>query len=141
MAIVQCSTGNVLGYALTCIQHLTEHYGDFEVFNNDFVDLIVQNIYNPLLNICRPAMAILVKLICNENEEESLRILQIVKEKRVENTFLIEKLIERLQSQDHGTLFYSLQLLNCLFKRSLDTKKVDLIQQMELLHIRVHIMV
>lgn len=141
MDVVRHASGNVLSYGLSCIQHLSEHYGEFEVFTDDFISFIIGNIFQPMLNICRPAMAIIIRLVSNENQEESLRMLQLIMKMSFGNISLIQKLVERLVSHDHDTLLYTLQLLNAIYKSSILTKTSEVFEQIELYEARKILMV
>ncbi|KAL1920080.1 uncharacterized protein VTP21DRAFT_1226 [Calcarisporiella thermophila] len=118
--IIGSASGNTLAYALTSLQNLMEHDRGWESFEQEFIDTLVSILVNqPLVNICRPATGIIIKLVCADASSPSqIRCYgypTIRKAMNVHPNFL-STLVQRLQSPDYVLQVNSLRLINALLK-------------------------
>ncbi|KAG2200960.1 hypothetical protein INT46_010343 [Mucor plumbeus] len=118
--IVNNSSGNTLAYALNSFLSLMEHNTGWESLDDDFIAHIAEIVVTEqLATIARPAIAILLKLVC-ANEQSSSTItcygyptLHKAIEKQPE---LIRTLVDRLLSPEYLLSITSMSLLTSILK-------------------------
>ncbi|KIY53372.1 hypothetical protein FISHEDRAFT_33437 [Fistulina hepatica ATCC 64428] len=154
--VIATSHGNTLAYALAAMQNLMELEYGWETLSGDFILRIVQILSSPhsLINVCRPATAILKKLV--EADPRSFPGTSgvstsqgtpvpgsiyrygfgvVFEQMRKEPGFL-QTVISRLGSADTAMAQYSMMLINSLLSHADDAKWEEFITQLENLNVR-----
>ncbi|CAO1631530.1 unnamed protein product [Parajaminaea phylloscopi] len=122
------SSGNTLAYALTSCQNLVESSDQgWDALSGDFVTKVVRLLVSQeRINVCRPATAILKKLVVSGPATESLSKssdgptsqfgFEVVYDKIRSEPGFLPTLVHRLSSADATLCLYSLSLLNSLMR-------------------------
>ncbi|KAG5724910.1 Engulfment and cell motility protein 1 [Termitomyces sp. T112] len=158
VSVIDESNGNTLAYALTAMQNLMELDYGWATLDDKFIFKVVQILSSPtsLINVCRPATAILKKLVEADplNAPGSLvasssqspppalpdsvyqygfRVVfaQMRKEER-----LLETVVNRLGSADTAMAQYSMMLINSLLTHASDSWWEEFIDELEKLNVR-----
>ncbi|KAJ7760596.1 ELMO/CED-12 family-domain-containing protein [Mycena metata] len=150
--------GNTLAYALTAMQNLMELDYGWSTLDDAFIFQVVQILSSPqsLINVCRPATAILKKLV--EADPMSAPGLQLASSSRGPPTLpagsvyrygfsvvfeqmrkgqgFLETVISRLGSADTAMAQYSMMLINSLLAHASDTRWEEFISELERLNVR-----
>ncbi|KAF8159524.1 ELMO/CED-12 family-domain-containing protein [Crassisporium funariophilum] len=152
------STGNTLAYALTANQNLMELEYGWDGLTDAFILRVVQILSSPqsLINVCRPATAILKKLVeadpisapgpqlpsSSRNPPSAppgsvYRYgFQIVFEQMRKEPGLLETVVNRLGSADTAMAQYSMMLINSLLSHASDARWEEFICELERLNVR-----
>ncbi|KXN92416.1 Engulfment and cell motility protein 1 [Leucoagaricus sp. SymC.cos] len=154
---VYTTTGNALGYALTAMQNLMDFDYGWGSLDEKFIFRVVQILASPtsLINVCRPATAILKKLV----EADPLSApgvlastsrglptpppgsiyrygFQIVFDQMKKEKGLLETVVNRLGSADTVMAQYSMMLINSLLSHANDARWEEFIAELERLNVR-----
>ncbi|KAF5387336.1 hypothetical protein D9757_005795 [Collybiopsis confluens] len=155
--IVFTSQGNILAHALMCISNLMELDYGWASLDDDFILRVVQvlsSLHSPI-NACRPATAILKKLVeadptnapgSQASSSTSGPVLvpgsvyrygfAIVFEQMRKEPSLLETVVSRLGSADTGMAQNSMMLINSLLTHVSDLRWEEFISKMERLRVR-----
>lgn len=154
---VYSATGNVLAYALTAMQNLMDFDYGWGSLNEDFIFRVVQILASPHspINVCRPATAILKKLVEADplnapgvvaGTSKGSPILpfgsvyrygfQIVFDQMKKEKGLLETVVNRLGSADTAMAQYSVMLINSLLSHANDARWEEFIAELERLDVR-----
>ncbi|KAJ7224321.1 ELMO/CED-12 family-domain-containing protein [Mycena pura] len=158
IAVIFGAHGNTLAYALTAMQNLMELDYGWASLDDAFILQVVQILSSPqsLINVCRPATAILKKLV--EADPMSAPGLQlasssrgvpslppgsvyrygfsVVFEQMRKGRGFLETVISRLGSADTAMAQYSMMLINSLLAHASDTRWEEFISELESLNVR-----
>ncbi|KAL6869590.1 hypothetical protein ACO1O0_000916 [Amphichorda felina] len=134
--LIMTSSGNTLAYSLQSLTRLLEVDMGWDIFEgptaSDLVERIVELIVkNPLVNILRGAMSILVSLVGHSQSHAEIQS----RSARTPGTFgfralkpavavhpqFLELVIQQLQSADHALCANALMLINALMRDALST--------------------
>ncbi|KAL7280702.1 hypothetical protein PYCCODRAFT_1443323 [Trametes coccinea BRFM310] len=158
--VIYNSHGNILAYALTAMQNLMELDYGWANLDNAFIFKVVQILSSEQsrLNVCRPATAILKRLVEADPSSASglnaatastskgppspspgsvyrygfdVVFEQMRKEKR-----LLETVVNRLGSADTTMALYSMMLINSLLAHASDPRWDEFIAELERLNVR-----
>ncbi|CCL98594.1 uncharacterized protein FIBRA_00596 [Fibroporia radiculosa] len=156
--IINTTHGNTLAYALTAMQNLMELDRGWNDLDDEFILKIVQILSSKqsLINVCRPATAILKKLVeaspastLTANLASSSRGppapppdsvyrygFEVVFEQMRKETRLLETVVERLGSADTTMALYSMMLINSLLANMTDARWDEFTTSLERLNVR-----
>ncbi|TFK39866.1 ELMO/CED-12 family-domain-containing protein [Crucibulum laeve] len=156
--VIDTSSGNTLAYALTAMQNLMELDYGWSTLDDRFIFRVVQILSSPqsLINVCRPATAILKKLVEADPMSapgpllaSSSRALpsappgsvyrygfHIVFEQMRKEKGLLETVVSRLGSADTAMAQYSMMLINSLLAHASDIRWDEFIAELERLNVR-----
>ncbi|KAH9940806.1 ELMO/CED-12 family-domain-containing protein [Epithele typhae] len=157
--VINTSYGNTLAYALTAMQNLMELDYGWANLDNNFILKVVQILSSEqsLINVCRPATAILKKLVeadpgaasGNLNNPGSSRGppspppgsvyrygFDVVFEQMRKERRLLETVVSRLGSADTTMALYSMMLINSLMAHASDPRWDEFIAEIERLNVR-----
>ncbi|KAI0091646.1 ELMO/CED-12 family-domain-containing protein [Irpex rosettiformis] len=156
--IINKYQGNILAYALTALQHLMELDHGWSDLNDDFIFRVVQILSSetPLINVCRPATAILKKLVeadpmaapgptmpssskgLPQNAPGSVYKFgfECVFEQMRKEKSLLETVVNRLGSGDTTMALYSMMLINSLLAHATDARWEEFIGELQRLNVR-----
>ncbi|KAI9469935.1 MAG: ELMO/CED-12 family-domain-containing protein [Benjaminiella poitrasii] len=142
--IIKSSTGNTLAYALNSFLSLMEHDTGWESLSNDFIYHIAHVVVvEQLATIARPAIAILLKLVCATSESmSSIRCYgfpTLHKAIESEPTF-ITTLVDRLLSPEYLLSITSMSLLIAMLKYVTDEYRSQLSSAYEHSNLRKNIL-
>ncbi|EJF64399.1 hypothetical protein DICSQDRAFT_54246 [Dichomitus squalens LYAD-421 SS1] len=156
--VINSSHGNILAYALTAMQNLMELDYGWANLDSSFILKVVQILSSEQspINVCRPATAILKKLVEADPSSASgvhapstsrgppspppgsvyrygfdVVFEQIRKERR-----LLETVVSRLGSADTTMALYSMMLINSLLAHASDPRWDEFIAELERLNVR-----
>ncbi|KAF8659892.1 hypothetical protein AX16_001776 [Volvariella volvacea WC 439] len=156
--IIYNANGNALAYALTAMQNLMELDYGWAYLDGEFIFKVVQILSSPqsLINVCRPATAILKKLV--EADPSSAPGVQgtssstappalppgsvyrygfpVVFEQMRKAPGLLETVINRLGSADAAMAQYSMMLINSLLSHVSDERWEEFLEDLEKLNVR-----
>lgn len=153
---VYSATGNTLAYALAGIQHLMDFDYGWGSLDEDFIFRVVQILTSSsLINICRPATAILKKLV-EASPLSAPGVLastskgpptlppgsvyrygfQIVFDQMKKERGLLETVVNRLGSAETQMAQYSMMLINSLLSHANDARWEEFIAELERLNVR-----
>ena len=137
--LIMTSSGNTLAYSLQSLTRLLEVDMGWDIFEgptaSDLVERIVELIVkNPLVNILRGAMSILVSLVGHSQSHAEIQS----RSARIPGTFgfralkpavavhpqFLELVIQQLQSADHALCANALMLINALMRDALSSSDV-----------------
>ncbi|THV05549.1 hypothetical protein K435DRAFT_646919 [Dendrothele bispora CBS 962.96] len=159
--VIYNSHGNTLAYALTAMQNLMELDYGWASLDNDFIFRVVQILSSTqsLINVCRPATAILKKLVEADpanapgpqaSSSTSAPIIplgsvyrygfSVVFEQMRKEKSLLETVISRLGSADTAMCQYSIMLINSLLAHANDLRWEEFVSEAERLNVRRAIM-
>ncbi|KAJ4469589.1 ELMO/CED-12 family-domain-containing protein [Lentinula aciculospora] len=155
--IIFTSQGNTLAYALTAMQNLMELDYGWASLDEAFIFRVVQVLSSPqsLINVCRPATAILKKLVeADPSDAPGLQVgsskgapavipgsvyhygFTIVFEQMRKEKSLLETIVNRLGSADTAMAQYSMMLINSLLSHANDVRWEEFIAEMERFNMR-----
>eukprot|EP00833_Pecoramyces_ruminatium_P013306 jgi/Orpsp1_1/1187338/evm.model.d7180000056963.1 len=139
----QTIPGNTLAYALNSLQNLMEHDHGWENFTRDFVSQIISIIVQQnLVNICRPATNIIVKLVCADKSSKGAVQcygFDVVNNAITSKEFL-PTLVQRLTATDYLLQFNSLHLINALLGHVTDKHREKFVNELNALNIKEIVM-
>lgn len=152
------STGNTLAYALAAMQNLMELEYGWDKLDDSFILRIVQILSSPqsLINVCRPATAILKKLVeadpisapgpqlAGSSQDPPSAVpgsiyrygFHVVFEQMRKERGLLETVVNRLGSADTAMTQYSMMLINSLLSHASDARWEEFISDLERLNVR-----
>ncbi|KAF7356574.1 hypothetical protein MVEN_00991100 [Mycena venus] len=151
--------GNTLAYALTAMQNLMELDYGWATLDDAFIFQVVQILSSPqsLINVCRPATAILKKLVeadpmsapgtqlaaSSSRSPPTLPAgsvyrygFSVVFEQMRKGHGFLETVISRLGSADTAMAQHSMMLINSLLAHASDTRWEEFIAELEKLNVR-----
>ncbi|KAF7729890.1 hypothetical protein EC973_003624 [Apophysomyces ossiformis] len=142
--IIKNTSGNTLAYALNSFTSLMEHDSGWDNLTDEFVADIAHIVVNEaLVTICRPATALLIKIVCADRTSYSAidcygypTIHKAIE--REKN--LLPTLVQRLQSPDYGLCLNSLALLTAMLKHVTEDHQSELSDAIEQLNTRKSIL-
>ncbi|KAI0794191.1 ELMO/CED-12 family-domain-containing protein [Fomes fomentarius] len=156
--VINTSHGNILAYALTAMQNLMELDYGWANLDNSFILKVVQILSSEqsLINVCRPATAILKKLVEADPSSASgahaagasrgppspqpgsvYRYgFDVVFEQMRKEQRLLETVVSRLGSADTTMALYSMMLINSLMAHASDPRWDEFIAALEGLNVR-----
>lgn len=155
--VIYTFPGNVLAYALSAMQNLMELDYGWSNLDDTFIFKIVQILSSSqnLINVCRPATAILKKLVEADPLAAPGQIpstsslppdipagsvyrygFHVVFEQMRREPGLLETVINRLGSADTAMVQHSMMLINSLLAHASDSRWEQFISEMERLHVR-----
>ncbi|KIJ55108.1 hypothetical protein M422DRAFT_23759 [Sphaerobolus stellatus SS14] len=156
--VISSTQGNTLAYALVAMQNLMELDYGWANLGDDFIFVIVQILSKPqnLINVCRPATAILKKLVEADPRtapgpamaSSSSRPpaappgsiyrygFDCVYEQMQRQPGLLEIVVARLGSADSVMGLNSMMLINSLLSHATDARWEDLTSELERLNVR-----
>ncbi|KAG6866583.1 hypothetical protein C0991_002071 [Blastosporella zonata] len=142
VSVIYDSNGNTLAYALAAMQNLMELDYGWATLDDEFIFLVVQILSAPtsLINVCRPATAILKKLVEADPMNTPGSLLasssRIVFEQMRKQDRLLETVVNRLGSADTAMAQYSMMLINSLLTHASDARWDEFIAELERLNVR-----
>lgn len=144
--IIKTTTGNTLAYALNSLAALMEHESGWESLEEDFVRTIVSiDVSQTLVTVCRPATAILIKLVNADKQPGSGPIAcygyNFVKGASKDETEFLPTLVQRLQSPDYLLCLNSLELITAMIKHVTDEHRDELAESLQRLNVKKYVMV
>ncbi|KAF8517883.1 ELMO/CED-12 family-domain-containing protein [Hysterangium stoloniferum] len=156
--VISGSHGNTLAYALTAMQNLMELDYGWSNLGDDFISSVVQILASPqnLINVCRPATAILKKLVEADPRSAPGPIMagsstrppvappgtvyrygfDRVYEQMSQQRGLLDIVVGRLGSADSVMGLNSMMLINSLLSHATDARWEDLTSELERLNVR-----
>ncbi|KAG9313017.1 ELMO/CED-12 family-domain-containing protein [Chiua virens] len=156
--VIYTEHGNTLAYALTAVQNLMDLEYGWSTLNDEFIFKIVEILASPnsLINVCRPATAILKKLVeagpvnapgpllaSSSRSPPQLPPDSVYKfgfervfEQMQRGKGALETVINRLGSADTAMALNSLMLINSLLSHVNDTRWDEFISELEQLNVR-----
>ncbi|KAH9479433.1 Engulfment and cell motility protein 1 [Psilocybe cubensis] len=156
--VIFTTTGNTLAYALTAMQNLMDLEYGWANLSDKFILRVVEILSSPqsLINVCRPATAILKKLVEADpsnvpgtQQAGSSRGppvpqpgsvyrygFQVVFEQMRKERGLLETVVNRLGSADMAMAQYSMMLINSLVAHASDARWEEFIKELERLNVR-----
>lgn len=156
--VISTAHGNTLAYALTAMQHLMDLNYGWSTLDDNFVFKVVQILSSPqsLINVCRPATAILKKLVEADPMNAPGPLIasssrnpptvppgsvhrygfQCVYEQMRRDKGSLETVVSRLGSADTAMAQHSMMLINSLLSHVNDTRWDEFIADLERLNIR-----
>ncbi|KAG2157784.1 ELMO/CED-12 family-domain-containing protein [Suillus bovinus] len=159
LAQVICTEhGNTLAYALEAMHNLMDLDYGWSTLDNTFVFKVVQILSSPnsLINVCRPATAILKKLVEADPMNAPGPLIasssrappvappgsvyrygfQIVFQQMRREKGSLETVVNRLGSADTAMILHSMMLINSLLSHVNDTEWDEFISELERLNVR-----
>jgi len=156
--IISTSHGNILACALSAMQNLMDLDYGWATLDDDFIASVVGNLAKPqsMINVCRPATAILKKLVEADPRSAPGPITpssssrppvvppgsvyrygfdRIYDQMRRERG-LLETVVGRLGTADSVTVLNSMMLINSLLSHATDASWEDLTSELERLNVR-----
>ncbi|KAJ3020138.1 hypothetical protein HKX48_001244 [Thoreauomyces humboldtii] len=139
--VIITAQGNTLAYALTSLQTLMEHDRGWESFSKQFIATLVSIIVKQnLVNICRPATAIIIKLVAANPTNPSAAIqcygFDVVNSAITSQASFLPTLVQRLSATDYLLQLNSLHLINSLFRHVTDRARSSFVQMLDALRTR-----
>ncbi|RUS12924.1 LOW QUALITY PROTEIN: ELMO/CED-12 family-domain-containing protein [Endogone sp. FLAS-F59071] len=139
--IIKTTSGNTLAYALNSLTSLMDHDHGWETLDSDFIVSIVSIlVQQTLVNICRPATAILIKLACADKTSPNPNIqcygYDVIHQVMQYQPNFMPTLVQRLQSQDYQLCLNSLSLINALLKHVTDLYRIEFTAMLDSLNVR-----
>ncbi|KAI9004623.1 ELMO/CED-12 family-domain-containing protein [Gaertneriomyces semiglobifer] len=132
--------GNMLAYGLGCVHALVE--GREVEFNDAFISTLVSIIVKQnLVNICRPATAIIIHLVLptsspSTSTPQNRYGFDIVNRAISSQTSFLPTLVHRLSGTDYLLQLNSMHLINSLFRHVTDHARREFIDMLDALDIR-----
>ncbi|KAF7982566.1 hypothetical protein HWV62_27557 [Athelia sp. TMB] len=156
--VINASRGNTLAYALSAMQHLMELDYGWSTLDDAFIFKVVQILSSSssLINVCRPATAILKKLVEADPASAPGPIVAsssrspptplpgsvwrygfaVVFEQMRKVKGMLETVVSRLGSADTAMALYSMMLINSLLAHVNDARWEEFISELERLNVR-----
>ncbi|TFL05385.1 ELMO/CED-12 family-domain-containing protein [Pterulicium gracile] len=156
--IICTAHGNTLAYALTALQNLMDLDYGWSTLDDAFIFKVVQILSSPssLINVCRPATAILKKLVEADPLSSPGPVLassskglasavegsvyrygfSVVFEQMRKEERLLETVVSRLGSQETAMGQYSMMLINSLLAHASDERWEEFFARLERLNTR-----
>ncbi|KAI5123515.1 hypothetical protein M0805_006675 [Coniferiporia weirii] len=156
--VIGVSHGNTLAYALNAMQNLMELDYGWSTLDHSFIHVVVQILSssNSLINVCRPATAILKKLVEADPRSQPGPIVSsssrtppaappgsvyrygfdVVWEQMRKERGLLEIVVSRLGSADSLMVLNSMMFINSLLSHATDTHWEEFTHELERLNIR-----
>ncbi|KAJ3317691.1 hypothetical protein HDU76_001085 [Blyttiomyces sp. JEL0837] len=139
--VIITGQGNTLAYALTSLQNLMEHDHGWDKFDASFISTLVSIIVKQnLVNICRPATAIIIKLVTADKTFENSPIqcygFDVVNAAVSAQSSFLPTLVQRLSATDYLLQLNSMHLINVLFRKSTDRHRGEFVYLLDALSIR-----
>ncbi|CAG8475045.1 7244_t:CDS:10 [Paraglomus brasilianum] len=139
--IINTSSGNTLAYALTSMQNLMEHdhgWDDLDIlFINKVIKILVKQ---TLVNICRPATAIIIKLVTADKNSLNFPIrcygFDVLHDAILLQPNFLPTLVQRLASADYVLRLNSLCLINALMRHVTDQYWESFMDMLNKLNVR-----
>ncbi|KAK9760133.1 hypothetical protein K7432_016151, partial [Basidiobolus ranarum] len=142
--IISSSNGNVLAYALNSLLSIMQHEHGWETIQPEFVKTLVNIIVEQnLVNICRPATSILIKLVCADSTANSpvqCYGFNFVYSAILDAPNFLSILVHRLNAADYLLQKNSLTLINGLLGHVTDAHRFDLLDKLEELRVKKAVM-
>ncbi|KAI9494126.1 ELMO/CED-12 family-domain-containing protein [Zychaea mexicana] len=132
-------SGNTLAYALNSFTSLMNHEASWSSLTEDFIaDIAHILVTETLVTICRPATAILIKVVCAErssafiiNHDENVTGYSALHKVLQQEPNLFPTLIQRLQSPDYALCLNSLTLITSMLKHVTDDYRSELLENID----------
>ncbi|KAJ3035476.1 hypothetical protein HDV00_003725 [Rhizophlyctis rosea] len=138
--IIITGTGNTLAYALTSLQALMEHDNGWDNFRPPFISTLVSIIVKQnLVNICRPATAIIIKLVVADKSSSSpiqCYGFDVVNRAIRNQASFLPTLVHRLAATDYLLQLNSMHLINTLFRHATESARTEFFQMLDALDTR-----
>ncbi|KND04294.1 uncharacterized protein SPPG_00027 [Spizellomyces punctatus DAOM BR117] len=139
--VIITAQGNTLAYALTSLQTLMEHDRGWDTFSPSFISTLVSIIVKQnLVNICRPATAIIIKLVVADPSNPSSAIqcygFDVVNRAISAQSSFLPTLVHRLSATDYLLQLNSMHLINSLFRHVTERARIGFIEMLDALDIR-----
>lgn len=139
--VIRSQHGNILAYALIALQNLMEYEYGWENFSQEFIGTLVSIIATqPLVNVCRPATAIVIKLVLSDRSIPSSSIqnygYDVVIQAISALPSFLPTLVQRLSATDFFLQINSMQLVNCLFRAAMLKLRWNFMKRLDELEIR-----
>lgn len=156
--VIHTSHGNTLAYALVAMQNLMDLQYGWSDLDEMFIFKVVQILSSPqsLINVCRPATAILKKLVeadphaipgsvaaCSSKNPPSpdpgsvfVYGFSVVWEQMRKERRLLETVVNRLGSADTALTLYSMMLINSLLTHVDESRWEEFVDELERLNVR-----
>ncbi|CAG8462244.1 25589_t:CDS:10 [Dentiscutata erythropus] len=146
--IINNSSGNTLAYALTSMQNLMEHDHGWDDLASDFINKVIKILVDQtLVNICRPATAIIIKLVTADKNFTTSPIrsygFDVLHEAILLQPNFLPTLVQRFASADYVLRSNSLCLINALMRHVTDQYWESFMDMLDKLNVRkavVHLM-
>ncbi|KAI8058067.1 ELMO/CED-12 family-domain-containing protein [Syncephalis plumigaleata] len=118
MDTVRSTTGNSLAYALNSLANLMEHDFGWDQITDDFIHMLARLVvHETLVNVSRPATAVLIKLVCADATSngpiQCYGYAKLHQAMSTESDFL-SSLVGRLSASDYVLAQLSLALVNAM---------------------------
>ncbi|RKP25830.1 ELMO/CED-12 family-domain-containing protein, partial [Syncephalis pseudoplumigaleata] len=118
MDTVRSTTGNSLAYALNSLANLMEHDFGWDQITDDFIHMLARLVvHETLVNVSRPATAVLIKLVCADATAngpiQCYGYAKLHQAMSAESDFL-PSLVGRLSASDYVLAQLSLALVNAM---------------------------
>ncbi|CDH48520.1 related to engulfment and cell motility gene 1protein [Lichtheimia corymbifera JMRC:FSU:9682] len=142
--IINKVSGNTLAYALNSFTSLMDHDASWKSLTPEFVETVAHIVASEtLVTICRPATAILIKVVCAERmmpftppsasstataQNEAVMGYPAIHRVLQQEPDLLSLLIQRLQSPDYVLCLNSLTLLTSMLKYVTDDHRSELLE-------------
>ncbi|KAG2011760.1 hypothetical protein CC2G_011842 [Coprinopsis cinerea AmutBmut pab1-1] len=155
--VIETASGNTLAYALTSLQNLMEFEYGWSTLDDEFILRVVRILSSSQspLNVCRPATAILKKLVEADPSSAPGTLASssrnpptippgsvyrygfsvVFEQMRKEKNFL-ETVVNRLGSADTVMTQHSMMLINSLLSHASDARWDEFINELERLNVR-----
>ncbi|KAJ3219608.1 hypothetical protein HDU67_000096 [Dinochytrium kinnereticum] len=139
--VIITGQGNTLAYALTSLHNLMEHDHGWDKFSSTFISTLVSIIVKQnLVNICRPATAIIIKLVLADKTTENSPIqcygFDVVNAAVASQSSFLPTLVHRLSATDYLLQLNSMQLINVLFRKATEKFRGEFVYLLDALNIR-----
>ncbi|CAG8487653.1 7139_t:CDS:10 [Funneliformis mosseae] len=137
--IINNSSGNTLAYALTSMQNLMEHDHGWEDLGSDFINKVIKILVEQtLVNICRPATAIIIKLAIADKNSIAIKSygFDVLHDAMIKQPNFLPTLVQRLASADYVLCSNSLCLINALMRHVTDHHWESFMDMMDKLNVR-----
>jgi engulfment/cell motility protein 1 len=123
-----------------------EHESGWDTLDEDFVRTIIAiDVSQTLVTVCRPATAILIKLVSADKLPGSGSVTcygyNFVYRAAKEETEFLPTLVQRLQSPDYLLCLNSLELITTMLKHVTDEHRGDLTESLQNLNVRKFVIV
>ncbi|KAJ3052420.1 hypothetical protein HK097_006293 [Rhizophlyctis rosea] len=138
--IIIMGMGNTLAYALTSLQALMEHDTGWDSFGPQFISTLVSIIVKQnLVNICRPATAIIIKLVIADPSSSSpiqCYGFDVVNRAIRNQASFLPTLVHRLAATDYSLQLNSMHLINVLFRHATPGARTEFVHNLDALDTR-----